>query len=66
VLNAVALAVCLLAAAAPPRGPGWILARAPLTAVAICSGVGAAAYAAYLLFTAFPRAWRSYGSGEAS
>ncbi|MEA2428559.1 MAG: Methylamine utilization protein MauE [Thermoleophilaceae bacterium] len=66
VLNAVAFAVCLLAVAAPPRGPAWILEHAPLTTVAICSGVGAAAYAAYLVFTAFPRAWRSYGSGEAS
>jgi hypothetical protein len=66
VLNGVAFAVCLLAATAPPPGPGWVLAHAPLTTVAICAGVGAAAYASYLVFTAFPRAWRSYGSGDAS
>jgi hypothetical protein len=64
-LNAVAFVVCLLAAVAPPPGLDWALGRAPLTAVTICVGVGAATYASYLLFTVFPRAWRSYGSGEA-
>jgi hypothetical protein len=66
VLNAVAFVVCLVAAAAPPAGPGWVFGLAPLTAAAISIGVGAAAYAAYLVFTEFPHAWRSYGSGEAS
>jgi hypothetical protein len=65
-LNAAALAVCAVAAASPPHGPDWVFARDPLVAVAICIGVGAATYASYVLFTAFPRAWRSYGSGEAS
>jgi hypothetical protein len=61
-LNAIAFAICIGATAAPPPGPDWVLARAPLTATAICLGVAAATYAAYLVFTAFPRAWRSYGS----
>jgi hypothetical protein len=65
-LNAVAFAVCVLATVAPPPGPDWVFARAPLTAVAFCVGVGAATYASYLVFTAFPRAWRSYGSADPS
>jgi len=65
-LNAVACAVCVAAAVWSPPGPGWVFGRAPLTAVAICIGVAAAAYASFLAFTVFPRAWQSYGKGPAS
>jgi hypothetical protein len=65
VVNACACTVCILAAASTPRGPGWMLAQSPLTALATCAGVVAAAYATYLVLTAFPRAWRSYGGPEA-
>ena len=65
-LNAVAFAVCVAAAAWPPHAPGWVFERSPLTAVAICVGVGAAAYASFLAFGVFPRAWQSYGKGPAS
>jgi hypothetical protein len=64
-LNAVAFAVCVAAAAWPPHGPGWVFGRAPLTAVAICVGAAAAAYASFLAFTVFPRAWESYSGGQA-
>jgi hypothetical protein len=65
-LNTVAFAVCLAAAASPPPGPDWVFARSPLTAVTICVGVAAVAYASFLAFTVFPRAWQSYGKGAAS
>jgi hypothetical protein len=65
-LNAVAFAVCVAAAAWPPPGPDWIFARSPLTAVTVCVGVAAVAYASFLAFTVFPRAWQSYGKGAAS
>jgi hypothetical protein len=60
-LNAIAFAVCLAAAAWPPPGPDWVFGRSPLTAVTICVGVAAVAYASFLAFTVFPRAWQSYG-----
>jgi hypothetical protein len=63
VVNACAFGVCALAAAATaPRGPHWLLAQSPLTGLATSAGVAAAAYAVYLVLTAFPRAWRSYGA----
>jgi hypothetical protein len=65
-LNAVAFAVCAAAAAWPPRGPGWVFDRSPLTAMAVSIGIAAAAYASFLAFTVFPRAWRSYSNGAAS
>jgi hypothetical protein len=66
VLNAVAFTVCAAAAAWPPPGPDWVFDRSPLTAVAVCIGIAAAAYASFLAFTVFPRAWQSYGKGAAS
>jgi hypothetical protein len=65
-LNAAAFAVCLAAAFAPPPNLGWIFHRAPLTAFAVCVGIGAIAYASFLAFTVFPRAWQSYNRGPAS
>ncbi|MEA2431759.1 MAG: Methylamine utilization protein MauE, partial [Thermoleophilaceae bacterium] len=65
-LNAVAFAVCAASAAWPPPGPDWVFGRAPLTAIAVCIGVAAAAYASFLAFTVFPRAWRSYSNGAAT
>jgi hypothetical protein len=62
VVNACACAVCLMVAAGAPRGPHWLLAQAPLSALATGAGVAAAAFATYLVLTAFPRAWRSYGA----
>jgi uncharacterized membrane protein YphA (DoxX/SURF4 family) len=65
-LNATAFAICAAAAAWPPPGPGWVFGRAPLTAIAVSIGIAAAAYASFLAFTVFPRAWRSYSNGAAS
>jgi hypothetical protein len=62
-LNAAAFAVCVAAALAPPPDLGWVLHRAPLTAFAVCLGTGAIAYASFLAFTVFPRAWQSYSRG---
>jgi hypothetical protein len=65
-LNAAALAVCATAAVAPPPDLGWVLHRTPLTAIAVCVGTGAIAYASFLAFTVLPRAWQSYSRGPAS
>ena len=65
-LNATAFAICAAAAAWPPPGPSWVFGRAPLTAIAVSIGIAAAAYASFLAFTVFPRAWRSYSNGAAS
>lgn len=59
-LNAVACAVAAVAVIVPPPGVGWILARDPLIALPLVLGIAAASVAAYLMFTAFPVAWRAY------
>jgi hypothetical protein len=59
-LNAVACGVAVVAVIAPPPGVGWILGRDPLIAAPLVLGIAAAALAAYLMFTAFPAAWRAY------
>ena len=64
-LNAAAFAVCVSAAIAPPHGPGWLFHRAPVVAVTACIGIAAIAYASFLAFTVFPRAWESYSRGQA-
>ncbi|PZR65023.1 MAG: hypothetical protein DLM63_13065 [Solirubrobacterales bacterium] len=61
-LNGVGMSVAVLAAIAPPPGLGWILTRVPLIAAPLAIGIATAAFAAYLAFTAFPLAWRSYSS----
>jgi Methylamine utilisation protein MauE len=63
-LNAVACAVGVAVAIAPPHGIGWMVGQSPLIAAALALGVAGAAYAAYLAFTAFPDAWRAYGEGQ--
>jgi hypothetical protein len=60
-LNAIALVLAALAAADPPPGLDWIASRAPVVAIPVALGTGAAVFAAYLAFTALPDAWRAYG-----
>lgn len=62
-LNLAALVVCVLAASAPPQGLAALVSHSPLPGMLTCLGVGAAAYALFLAFTAFPRAWSAYGTG---
>lgn len=62
-LNVAACSVAGLAAVSPLPGMGWMLDRSPLIAVSLTLGSGAAAFAAYLAYTAFPGAWRAYTSG---
>ena len=64
-LNAAAFAVCGAGTNAPPPGPPWVFERAPLTAVTVCIGIAAIAYASFVAFTVFPRAWQSYSRGPA-
>jgi len=64
-LNAAAFAVCVAAAIAPPPSLGWVFDRTPLTAITACVGIAAIAYASFLAFTVFPRAWQSYSRGPA-
>jgi hypothetical protein len=63
-LNAVACAVAVVAAVAPPPGVGWIVGQKPLIAAPLVLGIAAATLAAYLMFTVFPVAWRAYGVGQ--
>ena len=63
-VNLMAAAICALAAFSPPPGPGAALERGPLEAVALIAGVAAAILLSYLAFTALPRAWSAYGSGQ--
>jgi uncharacterized protein YjeT (DUF2065 family) len=64
--NALACAVCLMAAALSPPGPAWVLGVSPLIAVPVVLGTGAAVYAAFLAFTGLPSAWAAYGSKSSS
>jgi hypothetical protein len=59
--NVAACAVAIAAVITPPHGFGWVLARAPLTAMPLMVGIAGATLAAYLAFTALPGAWRAYG-----
>ena len=64
-LNGLACAVAAASAAVGAHGIGWLLGRAPLTAMSLLIGVLAASYAAYLAYTVVPQAWGSYGTGAA-
>jgi hypothetical protein len=64
-LNAAAFAVSVAAAAVPPHSFGWVFDRTPLTAITVCIGIAAIAYASFMAFTVFPRAWQSYSRGPA-
>jgi len=59
-LNALACAIALGAALAPPPALSWIGHRSPLLAVSIAVGTAGAAYAAYVAFTLVPSAWKAY------
>ena len=59
-LNVVACATAIAAAVAPPPGIAWVVQQDPLVAVSVALGLGGAAFAAYLAFTAFPAAWGAY------
>jgi hypothetical protein len=65
-LNAAACGAGVLAAVSPPPGLAWILDRPALVAFSLILGTGAAALAAYLVYTAFPSAWRAYRTGALS
>lgn len=65
-LNAVAAAVAAAACIAPPAGAGWILDRSPGIAIPLAIGTLGAVYAAYLAFTQFGAAWRSYPAARQS
>jgi len=59
-LNAAACLIAAAAAVAPPRGIAWLAGADALVALPLALGTAAAAAAAYLTFTEFPRAWRAY------
>jgi hypothetical protein len=63
-LNAALAAACATAVVAPPPPPAWIAGQTPLTAIALCLGLGAVVYAAFLAFTVVPRAWSAYTAEE--
>ena len=65
VLNVGAAAAGAAAAVAPPASVLRIVADHPATGAVLCAGVAGAVYAAYLLYTTAPSAWRAYGGGEA-
>ncbi len=60
-LNVAACGLAIAAALDPPPGLNWIAGRTPLIAVPLALGTVAAAFAAYLAFTALPVAWGAYG-----
>jgi hypothetical protein len=64
-LNAAAFVVCVAGAVVPPHSFGWVFGRTPLTAITVCIGIAAIAYASFMAFTVFPRAWQSYSRGPA-
>jgi len=63
-VNLMAAATCALAALSPPPGLRAVIERAPLEAVALTAGVAGAILLSYMAFTALPRAWSAYGSGQ--
>jgi hypothetical protein len=61
-LNAGALAVCVAAAIAPPSSITSVFDSGALTGVTAVIGISGCIYAAYLAFTAWPKAWGAYRS----
>jgi Methylamine utilisation protein MauE len=56
-----AIAIVVLAAAfAGPRGIGWLLGRAPASAVALAAGIAGCAYAIVLAYRELPQAWNAW------
>lgn len=64
VLNAAACAVAVIATLLPPPGVASIVGQRPVIAVPLALGMIAGAFAAYLVFTAFPAAWHAYGAED--
>ncbi|HUA43938.1 MAG TPA: hypothetical protein VMA77_01845 [Solirubrobacteraceae bacterium] len=60
--DAVACSVAVLAAVAPPPGAASMIRQGPVVAVPLGLGIAAGTFAAYLVFTALPEAWRAYGA----
>jgi hypothetical protein len=60
VLNLVAAGVAVAAAISPPPGVAHVLSAHPGVGLVLCAGVAGAVYAAYLIYTAAPAAWRAY------
>ena len=64
-LNGCAAAAAAAAVIAPPPSLGRLVADHPATGLVLCMGVAGSVYAAYLLYTAAPAAWRAYRRGTA-
>ena len=61
-LNATALAVCAAAAISPPASVTSLVEEGSFTGLTAAVGIVACVYAAYLAFTAWPKAWGAYQS----
>jgi hypothetical protein len=61
-LNATALAVCVAAAIHPPASLTSLIEGGTFTGLTAVVGIAACVYAAYLAFTAWPKAWGAYQS----
>jgi hypothetical protein len=59
-LNAAALAVCVAAAISPPASFTSLIEGGTLSGITATIGIAACVYAAYLMFTAWPKAWNAY------
>jgi hypothetical protein len=60
VLSAVIALALLAAAFAPPHGIGWLLGRAPASALALAVGIAGSAYAIVLAYRELPQAWNAW------
>lgn len=61
-LNATALAVCVAAAIDPPASVTSLVEGGTFSGLTAAVGIAACVYAAYLAFTAWPKAWGAYQS----
>jgi hypothetical protein len=59
-LNLAAFAISAAAVLVPPESIGSIASEGPGVGIPLAIGVAGAVYAAYLAYTAFPRAWGAY------
>jgi uncharacterized protein YjeT (DUF2065 family) len=64
-MNLLAAAAAGVAVASPPPGVFRIAADHPATGIVLCLAVAGAVYAAYLVYTAAPSAWRAFRGGAA-
>ncbi len=65
VLNLAAAGAAAAAVIAPPEPLLRIVADHPAIGAVLCVGLAGAVYAAYLLYTVAPSAWRAYAGGRA-